>query len=88
MTIIEVKATGGCHLMQSQSHRRACWMPGYIEVPPHLEQAAWDSGGWCDLIIEGGRLVGITPTERPFVPEPEPTTAELVNILLGVTDDG
>lgn len=72
MTIIKLEAINGYHLMQSQSHRRACWLPGYIEVPAHLEQAAWESGGWCNLTIEGGRLVGITPTERPPEPEPEP----------------
>lgn len=91
MTIIKIEPLeSGIHPIESQSHRRTCWLDGYIEVPPQLESAVWSSGGWCDLTIEDGKLVGITPTERPpeTVIEPEPTADELVNILLGVTDDG
>ena len=69
MTIIQVDTKDGFHDIQSQSHRRTCWLPGYIEVPAHLEQAAWASCGYCDLIIEDGKLVGITPLP---IPEPEP----------------
>lgn len=70
MTIIELTAReDGGHGLQSQSGRTSCWLDGWIEVPAHLEAAVWDSLGWCDLQIEGGKLVGITPTERP---EPEP----------------
>ena len=72
MTIIKIEAENGFRDIQRQSHRNACWLPGYIEVPPYLESDVWASGGWCDLTIEGGRLVGITPTERPPEPEPEP----------------
>lgn len=39
----------------------------------------WDTLGWCDLDIQDGKLVGVTPTERPAV-EPEvhvPTEMEL-----------
>lgn len=75
MTIIKIEPLeSGIHLMQSQSHRLVCWMDGYIEVPPHLEKVAWESGGWCDLTIEGGGLVGITPTEQPHEPETQPPT--------------
>lgn len=72
MTIIQISSNElGFHGIQSQSHRTECWEEGYIEVPPHLEAAAWDSMGYCDLTIEGGVLTGITPTERPPAP-PEP----------------
>ena len=65
MTIIQIEPLeSGQHPIQSQSHRRACWVEGYIEVPVHLEAAVWATYGWCDLQIEGGVLVGITPTER------------------------
>lgn len=88
MTIIKIEPLEtGLHPIESQSHRRTCWLPGYIDVPPGLEQAALASGGWCDLTVEGGRLVSITPTEKPVV-ESEPTTDELMNILLGVMTDG
>lgn len=72
MTIIQIEALDtGQHPIQSQSGRVSCWMEGWVEVPAHLEAAVWDSLGWCDLDIQDGVLVGITPTERPE-PEPEP----------------
>ena len=73
MTIIKINPLEtGQHPIQSQSGRRACWLEGYIEVPAHLHDAVWATYGWCDLKIEEGKLVGITPTERPPGPEPEP----------------
>lgn len=42
---------------------------GWIEVPPHLEEAFIASSAFCELTIEDGVLVGITPLP---VPEPEP----------------
>ena len=72
MTIIQIEALeSGQHPIQSQSGRNSCWLDGYIEVPAHLESDVWDTLGWCDLQIEDGKLVGITPTDRPD-PEPEP----------------
>ena len=76
MTIIKTETENGFRDIQKQSHRNACWLPGYIEVPPHLESDVWASGGWCDLTIEDGRLVGITPTERPEEPSAPPTELE------------
>ena len=70
MTIIQIEPMeNGQHPIQSQPHRSVCWLPGYIEVPAHLEGAVWATMGWCDLDIQDGVLVGVTPTERP---EPEP----------------
>lgn len=78
MTIIEIAAhRDGRHDLQSQSYRWGCWLEGYIEVPAHLHDAVWATYGWCDLQIEEGRLVGITPTERPPEPEPEPEPSPL-----------
>ena len=89
MTIIEINARpDGGHGLQSQSGRTSCWLPGWIEVPDHLEVAVWATLGWCDLQIEDGHLVGITPTERPEPepePEPEPSDTEVLNVLLGVS---
>ena len=77
MTIIQIAPLeNGLHPILSQSLRRVCWLPGYIEVPPHLEALAWASGGWCELAIEDGKLVGLTPTEKPEPPAPEPSEAE------------
>lgn len=66
MTIIELTAReDGGHGLQSQSGRSSCWLEGWVEIPANLESAVWDTLGWCDLQIENGKLVGITPTERP-----------------------
>lgn len=82
MTIIEISEKDGFHRIELQSHRNEVWMEGYIAVPPELEMEAWDSGGYCDLIIQDGILTGITPTKRP---EPEiskqPTTEERLSAL-------
>ena len=81
MTIIEIAAhRDGRHDLQSQSYRWGCWLEGYIEVPAHLHDAVWATYGWCDLQIEGDKLVGITPTERPPEPEPEPEPSPLERI--------
>lgn len=72
MTIIEISAReDGGHGLQSQSGRTSCWLEDWIEVPTHLEADVWATVGYCDLQIENGKLVSITPTERP---EPEPVT--------------
>lgn len=68
MLIIQIEALeSGQHPIQSQSGRKTCWLPGYIEVPHHLEREVWACLGWCDLTIEGGKLTGITPGA---IPEP------------------
>lgn len=73
MTIIEINAReNGSHNIQSLNGAVKVWEDGYIEVPAHLHDAVWATYGWCDLQIEEGKLVGITPTERPTEPEPEP----------------
>lgn len=72
------------HDYESQSHRTSNWMSDeWIEVPENLVQTLYECGGYCDLTIENGKLVGITPTERPE-PEPEPyvpTTEERIVAL-------
>ena len=83
MTIIQIEPLEtGQHPIQSQSGRSACWLDGYIEVPAHLQDAVWATYGWCDLQIEGDKLVGITPTERPPEPEPEPKPPSAEDITL------
>lgn len=103
MLIIQIAALeSGQHPIQSQSGRKTCWLPGYIEVPGHLEREVWACLGWCDLTIKGGKLTGITPHTIPEpepAPEPEPTAQEdtdamlvdheyrLTLVELGVTSD-
>lgn len=83
MTIIQIEPLeSGQHPIQSQSGRSVCWLDGYIEVPIHLEAAVCATLGWCDLQIEEGKLVGVTPTERPPEPEPEPQPPSEEDITL------
>lgn len=78
MTIIEILAReNGSRNIQSRHGAARVWEDGYIEVPAHLEAAVWATYGWCDLQIEEGVLVGITPTKRPPEPEPEPEPSPL-----------
>lgn len=79
MTIIEISAReDGFHNIQSQSGRTACWEEGYIEVPAHLEAAAWDSMGYCELQITDGILTGITPIDPP-APALEPLKQQRID---------
>ena len=78
MTIIEINAReNGSHNIQSLNGAVKVWEDGYIEVPAHLHDAVWATLGWCDLQIEEGNLVGVTPTERPEPPDPEPKPPDL-----------
>ena len=91
MTIIEINAReDGSRNIQSRHGAARVWEDGYIEVPVHLEAAVWATYGWCDLQIEEGALVGITPTERPPEPEPEPSPLDRLGLLgeaLAQTDE-
>lgn len=72
LSIIEIKARAdGGHGLQHQSHRTACWLEGWVAVPPQLEEAAWSCKGFCDLTIQDGVLVGLTPGQIPEVETPE-----------------
>ena len=65
LTIIELEAReDGGHGLQSQSGRDACWLEGWIAVPNTLTETVWASGGYCDLEVREGVLVGVTPRER------------------------
>lgn len=87
MTIIQISAPEtGQHPIQSQSGRDACWLEGWIEVPPQLEKAVWDTLGWCNLNIQDGVLVGITPTTRPEPPPEPPREPTLVERLRADVD--
>ena len=80
LTIIEIKGrVDGGHGLQSQSGRTECWLEGWIAVPPQLERTAWDCCGYCELTIEDGVLVGLTPGQKPEPaegPEQAPTEME------------
>ena len=67
--------------LEYQSHRRypENWMGGgWIAVPPELEARARACCPYCELEIENGALVDITPLERPEPAEPEPDGLEIL----------
>ncbi len=68
MTIISLIKTNGTHSIQSQSHRDAVWLEGYIEVPDALTAKAFATAGYCDLVIENGVLTDIVPLPPPEAP--------------------
>lgn len=85
MTIIEINARpDGGHGLQSQSGRTACWLEGWVEVPANLEAQVWATVGYCDLQIEDGKLMGITPTEKPELEPVTPTPTELEQLRADV----
>jgi hypothetical protein len=84
MTIIDISTQeSGNHLIQSQNHRVEVWLEGWIAVPPELEAEVYSCGGFCDLTIEDGILVGIVPGVRPEPDPDEITDTEALLILLG-----
>lgn len=87
MTIIKLSPQeSGQHTLESQSHRTACWMDGWIAVPEELESDVWDCMGYCDLIIEDGVLTDITPRERPEPQEQtEPTQLDRIEAQAAYT---
>ena len=88
MTIIEILAReNGSRNIQSRHGAARVWEDGYIEVPAHLEAAVWATYGWCDLQIEGDKLVGIPPTERPPEPETEPQPPLAEDITLDMLSE-
>lgn len=60
----------------------------FVIVPDDMVEAIWETCGYCDLELneDGTEVVAFTPLEIPFIPElePEPTTDDILNALLGV----
>lgn len=87
LTIIEIAAhEDGRHGLVGQAGKAECWLEGWIEVPDELENTAWTCHGYCDLDIQDGVLVGITP--KP-IPKPVPTKEQQIAALkaeLSATD--
>ena len=51
---------------------------GWLEIPVRLEPRARAYCPYCELVIEDGTLVDITPTERPEPEPPAPTREEIL----------
>ena len=87
MYIIKIEENNGLHLIQSQSHRKSCWLDGYIEVPQEIKDKVVASGGYCDLVIENDVLVDILPKDKPERDNPEVaeeiSATDILNALTG-----
>ena len=90
--IINVQSKG----YEYQSHREypENWNgEGWLPVPPDLEAKVMKSAPYCELVIEDGALVNVTPTEKP--PEADPIVqaksekcAELSNLCESAINAG
>lgn len=60
----------------------------FAVVPDDMVEAILETCGYCDLELneDGTEVVAFTPLEIPYTPEPEPepTTDDILNALLGV----
>lgn len=60
----------------------------YAVVPDDLVEGILTTRGFCDIVLneDGTEVVEFTPLEVPEIPEPEPepSTEEILNTLLGV----
>lgn len=84
LTIISKEKINGLHQIESQSGRTSVWLEGYVEVPEHLIDLAWETCGYCDLVFdEDKNFIGIIPTEKPVIEEPilKPNTEERIAAL-------
>ena len=80
MLIIAIEATEtGQHYIESQSHRKACWLEGYVAVPPYREAVVLGCLGYGDLTVEDGAFADFVPRPElipaPEQPEPVPEGA-------------
>lgn len=92
LCVIEIKANAnGWHDIQTNSTWTKCPYEGYAIVPPEMVKSIMETGGYCDIELNEAKteIISFTPTEKPYVPEPEkePTTKEILNTLLGVTEN-
>ena len=64
---------------------------GYAVVPDELVQDIVATHGFCDIVLndDNTEVVSFVAREIPEIkiPEPEPTTDEVLNALLGVAND-
>lgn len=60
----------------------------YAVVPDDLVEGILATNGFCDIVLneDGTEVVSFTALEIPEIPEqePEPSTEEILNTLLGV----
>ena len=60
----------------------------YAVVPDDMVEGILATNGFCNIELteDGTEVVAFTPLEIPFAPEPEPepTTDDILNALLGV----
>lgn len=83
MVILSREKVNGAH--QLKSWHLPAIPDGWAIVPPHLEDNAFETRGYCEIETEGKYLTSLKATERPPEPEPEPTVEEnLVSLTNGL----
>lgn len=73
----------GQHNIQSQNHRKTCWLEGYVEVPENLVSSVLSTAGIGELVLEDGVLVDFIPGEMPMAEE---TPSELEDVMSMLVD--
>ena len=77
-----------CHVQTMSTHPNDNWMgDDWALVPERLKSKAVEYAPYCSLVWDDEELVDIIDTGRPPVPEPEPASEELLNIMLGGGSD-
>lgn len=87
LTIISKEKIGDIHPIEAQSGRTSVWLDGYVVIPPHLIDLAWETCGYCDLVFDDdGNLTEIIPTEKPVIPEPEEPMSEMDELAKAIKE--
>lgn len=92
LCVIKIEAdANGWHDLQTNSTWTKCPYEGYAIVPDEMVASVMETQGYCDIELNEDKteVVSFTPTEKPIIPEPEkqPSTAEILDALLGVTEN-
>lgn len=96
LCVISVKTFGeyNVHDIQTNSTWSSNPYNDYVIVPDDMVDDIWATKGFCDIILndEATEVLFFTAREIPEIPEepneePEPTADELMDILLGVSED-
>ena len=92
LCVIKIEAdANGWHDLQTNSTWTKCPYDGYAIVPDEMINSIMETCGYCDIVLNEDKteITSFTPTEKPIIPEPEkqPSTAEILDTLLGVTEN-
>lgn len=87
LTIISKEKIGDVRPIEAQSHRTEVWLEGYVAIPEHLIDLAWETCGYCDLVLDdNGNLTDIIPTEKPDIPTSETPMTDMDELAMAIKE--